>query len=1534
MFSPSSSVRPTTARKSSHVPGGFDDEDDDEAMPMDSARNYKKNDLHDPQQREVHETGNSSLPPLPSEGSSLLHGPGSEGDGSRNEWEEGTFDERDMRRNLMDIESSFIPSAPSPILQVNESRLDTTTEPAERQVRDDSLSRPGTARAADYGSTKGGNAASNRARSPPTPPESYQTPYPLREDSQERGRPRATSPTNYDPNTSSLEDMSSSPTAAAAARTISRAVSMATIGGYETADDRSPERSARSTNDEASLNGEGEATPRKSKAERTTASQPGSPTRSGSPATVQDIEEGGADKALPAQHGQGRKRPKFLNSRHASQRLSTSSFSTTTSTTTQDTGSEATLGADFALQSGGAAPANFSSGKYDLGLSRSISLGSIASGISGIGEGSGWEQGRNFSATSAIQGGTGASGERSLSRLDEERSLDAHGDKGSGTEDGQFSDVLPTETPKASKQPNTAPSDTVIAQHIRDIQVPASVARQYRERNRPPSPSKQSEMDAPKHGRGKGLALKEQISTIDRLHNQNWDLKLKIHFLDQALKRQSEEGVKEMISENVELKAGLASLEKQSRLLRKRNRELERKVKEQEEGLAKAKPATAESDDGSRGSASREVPQEMEEEIQYLRKTVETYEIETERMRNESVAREGEKRRLVEIVKTLGDRKVADPDVGAREEIEVWRELLAAETAHKDQALEQINQLREENWRLKDDATSTTSYYQKPQYGGSVRSEVTSDRPYSAASSTLVEHLRVENDGLRHETEELRRVNGAQTAMLTSRLRERERLCQELEDLKLIHMRGDGGRSIAGDSILERSASRAYERSVSRASGGTKVTAISDTERDEYETNIGRLRDQVAEMKLRNQDLESSLETHLNELESLEGVKGDLDLACKRYEEEMDELTSDLQTMQQERNELIQRNQAVEAEFEDLKNEAQTEVDNLEAGIDERDQSIQSLENDLANREENFNALQNEMRSMSEVIVRLEDDHEANLRKLKSLQQEAEDSNRELETLEKSLREANGKVERLTVQQESSQGEINFLREEQDGDKIKIGDLESALKRADLSIGEEKDRSKELDERLKEERHQREVVGSKEKQEVQKIVNDLNREAATAKDEARKLRKSLSSREVEATEWKERLIELENNLREALGDLSGTRSSLLKSVTKLQKELDATLAQLEIAKTNLAEREELLRDRDALLENSSLEFRKLSDLIERERQARRADKHHFDQTHRVSQQTIRTLTQHETRVVELESGRQSDRKKINVMESEFRERLQERNNLLLALWNRMSAVCGADWAHSNSFVNGRLPSLEVVSSQLPAFSKNLLAAVKTIEGLVGGFKIRVRTIEKDLWKQYQTVEHNLDVRMKKLDRLEAIIQGRQKMQGLLGTPASSSSQASAEVIAKLRGENRLLKAEIGVLQRPDQQQQQHHGRRSPSASSSTRLPRPGLHKAPTNASTLARKDENRAQHGRMSMTRHHSTSAMEMTERNGAGNSADPSEERWINRLRELERRLKEEREARMLDRTGARRRIEEGLAAKDELRLELERERVRNGET
>ncbi|KAI9772764.1 MAG: Anucleate primary sterigmata protein B [Geoglossum umbratile] len=1525
--------RPGTANKESQrVPGGFSD-DDVELSPL---RPSFQTAAGKPGSQPFGDVSSSSLPPLPQNDSSLLH-PLSDDGATKAEDDGSALNEREMRRQLMDVESSFLP------------------EPSF-----DGHPGGGAAGADDtfvFGAPKGdmgppphpsvykegfGENAEDSSFSPPTPPDSYRTPAPpdtdtlnrmnLHEDG-EMGGSDATSPSGA----------TSSPAAAAAARTVSRVVSMATVGGYETADDGSHEADTT----------DGEATPRKRKGPDASFSQASTLKESHKLRYQQSSGNGNPENADATDS----RRPKFLRSRHASQRSSGSSFASLSGNSIDGGGSDVTLGADFALQSGGAAPVNSSTNSGpSFDLSRSTSFGSIASGVTGFSEGaSTWERSRTVSGTSATVGSSGRTAERNLARLDEEerRSRERAKDSEDKVTGPIGDDLSPPVTPRPTGRTLRAPTDTIIAQHVRDIQVPASVAREYRENNRPLSPEKRSSMPTPIPGRSKkNLTLKEQSSTIDRLTKENFDLKLKIHYLNNALNERSEEGVKEMISENVELKAGLVTLQKETRGLRRTVRDLERKLKEREDGLVAAGGTRG---DGDRSSPSigREGVQDMEEEVNFLRERVETYEIEVERLRREGVSREAEKRRVADVIRGIGERKGADGDLGAREEIDMWKDLLDAETARREQADEENKKLREEIWRLKNDGSSTTTnLHTSTIYNTSKRQTMSSGRSLvaigdsdrngavSAASSTLVEQLR-------HENEELRREVGAQTSMLTSRNREKERLYQEIEDLKLGILRGDGVRSAAGDSFFERSASRAHERTHSRASGITQVTVLSDAERDEYENQNGTLRDRISELKLKNQELERQLEGCLDELDRVDAEKSDLEKLATGYEEEIELATQDLQTLQAERDEALKLHEELEADFEELRNEAQTEIDALEREIIEKSDSVRHLETDLANRDENFNALQAEMRLVSEDLVKLEDDHQANHRKMQKTQQELEDANRELETLEKNLIEANGKVERLAVQQESSQNEIGFLREEQDGDKIKIGNLETALEKAEATVQDERERVKELEKRLADERHQREVVGSKEKQEVQRMMNDLNREASGAKDETRRLKKSLSSREAEAREWKERLMELESSLREALGEIDSTRSSLLRDINKLQGELDATLLELDSTRNALAEKDSILKDRDALLENTGLERRKLSELLEKERQARRSDRQHFEQTQRTQTTTHQTISQHQSQVTELETQRQRDKKKITALEAHYKEQLTERNNLLLALWNRLSALCGPDWAHKNSLVNGKLPSLEVIATMLPGFKQNLMLAVKTIEGIIHGFKSRIRGVERDLWKEYQSLEHNLDIRTKKLERLEiAVHSGR-----------VDSSNSSAEIM-KLKGENRLLKAELSVLNKQRLAAQQRAHNASAAATTTSASPTnnpPPLHRTvtlpgPTTTSTTAKTTTTITS----SLTRHnsassapdphhqplttlpHSASSTSITSTSAsapapAPTPRNPEDERWISRLRELEKRLKRERETRMLERKGATRRLEEGKAENEELRGRLERERVRN---
>ncbi|KAK4146659.1 uncharacterized protein C8A04DRAFT_9633 [Dichotomopilus funicola] len=1133
--------------------------------------------------------------------------------------------------------------------------------------------------------------------------------------------------------------------------------------------------------------------------------------------------------SLKSSSGNGGK-PKYLRSRIGSQRSSVSSLLT-------DTGSDVTvgMGADYALQSGGAAPSAGMPRTFNP-LSRSISMGSMASGIEDLHDSSGPAFGHG-------------PGPGHLETLDEVESPQPPSRPRHEQQDRSL-----LHTPKANKTALNPPTDTVIARHVRDVQVPESLANDYRNRGGLTTPGRPGTSDAGGFGmstasrHGRSLTLKEQSSTIERLSKENFDLKLKVMFLSDRLDKLSEEGIKEMISENVDLKTGLAVLQRDNKQLRRRNRELEKRAKDDED-----RPSTARSTLSDEDQTYDQDAQDREEELIYLREQLEEYATEIERLRKDSLNKEAEKRRMAEAVRSFSEKtgeRLGD-DFERQEEADVWKDLLEQETARREQGDDDNRRLRDENFRLKQELGMhsssvgpmhhTTNIYNITKKsreramsaarsgGGAASASVSGaggDHDFNGSigtGSTLVDELRRESEQLRHENAELRREVGAQTSMLTSRNREKERLYQEIEDLKMAQRRGGPAPSTI-DSLLERSASRAgihHERSQSRASIGTRgaaSTAVDEADLEELENRMAELRDKNNDLKLQNQDLQRELDACMEDFEAAVEAKKQAEELAAALQEDLETAMNDLMALQAERDEALQEHSTLESEFESLRKEAQEEIDALEGEADQRNTEIERLQLDLNDRTENFDALQAEMRKMSEGLVHLEDEQAAKIRRIQQLEQELADANKDLEELDTKLLEANDKANRLSVQQESSQGEIAFLREEQETDKIRIGDLEAAVANTEQALREEKERAREIESRLAAERRQREIVAGREKEEVQQFVNELNKEASTAKDEVRRLRKSLSSREVEATEWKERLIELENNLREALGDLSGTRSSLLKSIAKLQRDLENTVRDLDTTKSSLVDKDRVIKQRDALLESQALELRKMGEVLDKERGAHRNVKHQFETFQKTHQHVTRTVSSQDQRIMELEQSKSQDKKRLSQLENTFKDQLTERNNLLLILWTRLSGLCGTDWAHDHSLINGRaLPSLEAVTTMLPGFSKNLMAAIKTIEGMLGGCQNKIKAVEKDLWREYQTLENHLDQRTKKLDRLEAIVRNG-IVTGQIAPHSTHSLNEAQSRLARLEDAYRQLKVENHTLRAAADARRAAYGVSSSSAS--------------------------------------------------------------------------------------------------------------------
>lgn len=1118
--------------------------------------NHMAHDISDADDVRAFEQPDSDLPPLPTEeDDSIIHHVIDEEDAHNGE---SMFEDREMQRQLMDIESSFIPEAPVQVeapqgqsgvddtylfggspgnsqqsarpmddnadMQRVMDNLEELTKPKKKpkklEVRSGNTPTKSQARHSHHSNSSSFSEA-------PTPADTYKTPAARRLDFGEDD--------SMDASTATSEVAPSSPAAEAAHRSQSRASA-----------DRTTEQAAG-----------GEAVHQMDQAPP--AAQPKEvdvrrPTSSASTVKAPDfsqIEEGSSltnendssvdssampPPLVPASAQKISKRPSYLQHRGSSQRSSVSSF-TNRSDASGDGGSSASLGADYALQTGGAIPRSSGPRGMSLGLSRLPSLGSIASSMSGYSDTNPWEKGRSISTNSLS---AFLQPDNSLGRLDEEVPNSA----------------TPPETPRAPSVQPAAPTDTVIARHVQDIQVPDSIARDFRAKHSR-SPDKRH-MATPFTRSKHNLTLKEQNSKIDKLSKENFDLKLKIHFLDQALQNRSDEGVKEMISKNVQLQTDLATEKKESQSMRKKIRDLERRLKAQEEGHATARDVGSGSEDGRSVQSSRQA--ELEEEIEFLRERLESTEITVDQWQQEALQKEADNRRMADYIKTMREKSSGEDSAGVDEAINMWKEDFEEERARREQVetrcqqaeteterlREELERLKEQNQQMQQMHHSTTNHHMNKVFNNSRRmhqsfaarsnsgsdgNENTAPVSLGGTSSTLVEHLQSDN-------EKLQRDLHAQASMLTSRNRENLRLREENEGLKLTIRRGDAG-STAGDSILERSISRNHMRSVSRASGGTRLTQQSDPDREDFESKNAALRDELSQLKLSYKELDDQLNGHLDMLETTENK-------VKELEREIEAQTEDLQALASERDEALELLQDKEQETEELRQEALDTVQRLEIDLEQKQAERDRLYNDLENTTEDFHALQQEMKNVSESLLQLEDDRDASLRKIQNLESELGDANEELNRQDKLLSEERSKNERLDVQLESCQGEIDFLREEQEGDKIKIGELESALNHTQVTLQEARERSRDLEERMAEERQQRDALETQEKQEVEKIITELNGQLSKLKEESRKLRKNLSSKEVEASTWKQRHDELEQMLRESLGNLNGTRSSLFK----------------------------------------------------------------------------------------------------------------------------------------------------------------------------------------------------------------------------------------------------------------------------------------------------------------------------------------------------------------------------------------------------
>src|SRR3569833_1745515 len=239
-------------------------------------------------------------------------------------------------------------------------------------------------------------------------------------------------------------------------------------------------------------------------------------------------------------------------------------------------------------------------------------------------------------------------------------------------------------------------------------------------------------------------------------------------------------------------------------------------------------------------------------------------------------------------------------------------------------------------------------------------------------------------------------------------------------------------------------------------------------------------------------------------------------------------------------------------------------------------------------------------------------------------------------------------------------------------------------------------------------------------------------------------------------------------------------------------------------------------------------------------------------------------------------------------------------------------------------------SVEEVAKMLHGISKNLMEAVKTIEGSGGCFQARSKAAEKERWREYHSLEQNLEVRTKKLDRLESIVRNGVASGAFGTTELQNRLIAVQEAYRQLKVENTTLRTANEVRARAA-----YSATGDPNAALDAEImggsPSPSIPTGPRdrNKDRARPKTSSRATTSRTNtMPRSLTAGALALHDSPaGAPGDAGPHGPRWILRLRDLENKLKMEREGRTMDRSEASRRL---LEQEAELNRRNERDRRR----
>ncbi|KIV99886.1 uncharacterized protein PV09_08550 [Verruconis gallopava] len=709
---------------------------------------------------------------------------------------------------------------------------------------------------------------------------------------------------------------------------------------------------------------------------------------------------------------------------------------------------------------------------------------------------------------------------------------------------------------------------------------------------------------------GNVLTLREQEARLEKIDKENFGLKLKIHFLEENLKKTGTEWSQQALRENTELKVTQMTMEHELKKYRKQLLQAERDLQAYKQQLQ----------EHAEKVQKRHADEALKAEVDRLRQALEDRERQLAEMQLRLESAENTMQSMSEQEKLRDQIEELEAEIQARnrdiderdDEIEFLKaQLREAENKADDDFDDKTRQLNEQLDRIEElEAELKRVSRQKDEELDAVQEEHdAAKREHIAEIEDLRRQLenaqKDKRDQLREFETRLQSYNREKTSQIEDL--ERKLLASEKEKadeieslelrLKLAESKGDNQSQLAQQAaedarqqmkliISEKDTElddlRAQIQSLrvvedeleacrKQLQDATADAAKRQEEERLQEEALADLRNTVAERDRELRQLKtvaSEQASTLREVERLKAIVADRDSDIENLKQTVNAQNSSLEDLRRTRIELASREQALKGAYEEAKQ--------LKGAISDRDRQIETLRKTLEDR-------------TSELEVLRKNNEEPHTQ-IEGMQSILRHRDNDLEDLRGTVNELETKLESLQVTADERLRTINELRGELEKTKQ---ELEDEIQVLEATLDEAEDDKEKMQSRLKLLESQIEDT-----KEIQSKLSPMGKDLRAAQREKMRLEQQVASlerdREV-ADQERESLQATIEKLRRELQCAQATPKltpSRDRQIESLRKQLDDLSAQLTLKEEKhskeIAELQRLLRASSLDLEAANI----------------------------------------------------------------------------------------------------------------------------------------------------------------------------------------------------------------------------------------------------------------------------------------------------------------------------------------------------------